>query len=144
MALLPFVLTGCFLIEGPTPETPPRETPEAEANPEFVAGGTAEENLPFFRHVLTEFADGDATVTGENVVDAVSDGGFDRDDMQVSFDRTKTSLVADNIFVAVRSGKDCLVGQVTTEKREVAAEVMPVVGPDGGTCLIGETRDIDW
>ena len=64
--------------------------------------------------------------------------------MQVSFDRTKTDLVADSIFVSVRIGAECLLGQVTTGTREVSAVTEPAIGPNRDICLIGNTRAIDW
>lgn len=111
---------------------------------EFVPDGSAEENLPYFRKVLEDYATGDGAIRGEPVVDAVVEAGFDAAKMQVSFDRTETNLVADNIFVSVLVGEDCLVGQLTTGDRSAFAAVEPAVGPDQDVCLIGETRPIDW
>lgn len=139
------LLTGCALLEGPTPATPEREAvPVPEEAPEFFPDGSAEDNLPYFTEVLRDYVDGDGAVRGAPIVDAVVDAGFDVDDMQVSFDRTKTNLDADNIFVSVRIDADCLIGQVVADDRSFVAEVEPAVGPDGDLCLIGETRAIDW
>lgn len=142
------LLTGCSVLEtvigGPQPQTPPREPLQPPPDPEFFPDGSAEDNWPYFAHVLSEFAEGEAEVDGENVVNALADSGFDADAMQVSFDRTETGLVADSIFVSVRIGKSCLVGQIVTGDREAVAEVMPAVGPERDICLIGETRAIDW
>ncbi|UOR02947.1 hypothetical protein MUN77_06515 [Leucobacter allii] len=145
LGLASTTLTGCFLLEGPTPETPTREAPAApEVAPEFVPGGTAEENLPYFTEVLRDYAAGDGAVQGQPIVDAVAGAGFDRAAMQVSFDESKTGLPADNIFVSVRIGADCLVGQIVAADRSFAAENEPALGPNGDICLIGSTRAIDW
>ena len=143
-AILP-LLAGCALLEGPTPVTPEREEPERpEVAPEFVPGGTAEQNLPYFTEVLRDYAAGEGPIRAEPVVNAVAEAGFDKSLMQVSFDRTKTDLEADNIFVSVRIGEDCLVGQLVAEDRSFAAENAPAVGPNRDLCLIGETNPITW
>lgn len=127
----------------PSPTTSaPSETPAPP--PEFFPEGTAEENLPYFEYVLDGFAAGVEPVEGRPVVDAVAAAGFDRAAMQVSFDRTQTNLVADSIFVSVRIGADCLLGQVVAADRSVSAMTAPAVGPEQSLCLIGNTRPIDW
>lgn len=137
------LLAGCSLLEGPTPETPPRGTAVApEVAPEFIPGGTAEENLPYFAHVLRSYGEGTGAVRGQPIVDAVVAAGFDPALMQVSFDQTKTNLVADNIFVSVRVDASCLIGQVVSEDRSTFAVVEPAVGPNGDICLIGNTAPI--
>jgi len=110
----------------------------------FYPDGSADDNLPYFTELLEKYAKGDGTIAGQPVVDAVVDGGFDVSAMQVSFDRTKTDLVADNIFVSVRIERDCLVGQLTTTDRQAFAIVAPALGPEHDICLIGKTRPIDW
>lgn len=126
-----------------TPTTSPA-TPAPAPDPEFHPDGTAEENLPYFDEVLRAFAATAEPVEGRPVVDAVIAAGFDRDSMQVSFDRTQTNLVADSIFVSVRLGTECLIGQVVTADRSSVAVVEPAVGPDQSICLIGNTRPITW
>lgn len=145
LALTAGLLAGCALLEGPTPETPKRDTPAPpEVAPELVPDGSAEDNLPYFTEVLRSFSAGDQPVQGVPVVDAVAGAGFDRAAMQVSFDESKTGLPADNIFVSVRIGADCLIGQVVAADRSFAAEAKPAVGPAQDVCLIGATRPIDW
>ena len=145
IALSSVVLTGCSLLEGPTPETPKREAPEPPPSaPELVPDGSAADNLPYFTEVLRAFSAGDQPVQGVPVVDAVVDAGFDKSLMQVSFDESKTGLAADSIFVSVRIGADCLIGQVVAEDRSFVAEAKPAVGPAQDICLIGNTRPIDW
>ena len=139
------MLAGCALIEGPTPTTPERtEPPVPEVAPELVPGGTAAENLPFFTEVIRKFAAGDQSVKGEPIGRAVVEAGFDPAAIQLSFDRTKIGLEADNIFVSVRIGQDCLIGQVVTADRSFVTAQEPAVGPDKDVCLIGETRSVDW
>ena len=138
-------LASCALLTGPVPETPEREIPAVpESTPELIPDGTAAENLPYFTEVIRGYAAGEAPIEGEPVVNAVADAGFERTQMQVSFDRSETNLVADNIFVSVRIGTDCLIGQLVVEGREFVSRVEPALGPDRSICLLGETRIIDW
>ncbi|WP_025133654.1 hypothetical protein [Leucobacter sp. PH1c] len=143
IALLLPLLAGCSLLEGPSPETPPRASaPAPEIAPELVPGGTAEENLPYFTEVLRTYTAGEGPVQGAPIVQAVTDAGFDPALMQVSFDRTKTNLDADNIFVSVRAGAECLIGQVVAADRSFVAVTEPAVGPQQDICLIGTTAPI--
>ncbi|MHA3684576.1 DUF6993 domain-containing protein [Leucobacter sp. HY1908] len=139
------VLPACAILEGPTPEAPKREAPAVPAtDPELIAGGTAEENLPYFTEVLRDYAAGDGTIKGEPISRAVIAAGFDKSVMQISFDRSETGLEADNIFVSVLLQDSCLVGQVVTSDRSFVAEAVPAVGPENTICLIGETAPITW
>ncbi|MBL3700124.1 DUF6993 domain-containing protein [Leucobacter luti] len=143
VAVIAPLLAGCSLLEGPTPETPKRATPAApEVAPEFVPGGSAEENLPYFTEVLRTYTKGDGPVQGAPIVAAVVDAGFDPALMQVSFDQTKTNLAADNIFVSVRVDATCLIGQVVADDRSFVAVTEPAIGPNGDICLIGNTAPI--
>lgn len=142
--LLP-ALAGCALLEGPTPATPQREAPaKPEQRPELVPGGSAEQNLPYFTEVLREYGEGEAPIEGVGITTALRDAGFDTADMQVSFDETRTGLVADSIYVSVRIGTECMLGQFATEDRELVVDLAGAVGPEQDICLIGETRTIDW
>ena len=138
-------LSGCALFEGPTPETPTRTTPAPPKEaPKLVAGGTAEQNEPFFTEVMRAFSTGKEAVQGEPVVQAVAKAGFDKKAMQVSFDKTKTDLVADYIYVSVRIGQGCLIGQISTTDRSFSVDQVAAIGPDKNICLIGKTRPIDF
>lgn len=145
LALTAPLLAGCAILEGPTPETPKRTSqPAPEVAPEFVPGGSAEENLPYFTELIRGYAASESPITGQPVAQAVIDGGFDPTMIQFSFDETKTGLVADNIFVSVRVGAECLIGQLVTADRGFVTAVEPAVGPAGDICLIGTTRAVDW
>lgn len=136
-------LSGCAVLEGPTPEAPKREIPAVpEIAPELVPDGTAQDNLPYFTEVLRGYAAGDGPITGGPVSHAVADAGFDASLMQVSFDRSATGLEADNIFVSVLLGDSCLIGQVVTADRSFVTETADAVGPENNICLIGKTAPI--
>lgn len=139
------LVSGCAIIEGPTPSTPERQAPVVpETPPALVPDGSAADNLPFFSEVMRGYAAGDGPVQGAPLVDAVTAAGFDRAAMQVSFDQTQTGLAADNIFVSVRLGAECLMGQLVAEDRSFVVVVAPVLGPNQDICIIGNTRPIDW
>lgn len=138
-------LTGCALLSGPEPAHPQRSAPPPpETVPVYVVGGSAAENQSIFTEVLRDFSESEAEILGRPVVDALIDVGFERENLQVSFDRTKTDLYVDSIFVAARFTDECLVGQLATKDRTFAVEFMTAVGPNNDICLIGETREIDW
>ena len=143
--------TGCSLLPGGAGSpgdsgAHSTETPTTPAGPPpvLVPGGTAAENLPSFTEVLRRYGAESAPIEGRPIVDAIVAAGFDRATMQVSFDRTQTNLVADFIFVSVRIADSCLLGQISTADRSVAAVVETAVGPDGSICIIGKTRPLDW
>jgi|LSQX01.2.fsa_nt_gb hypothetical protein len=142
-----FSLVGCTVQQEakPLPEVEAPEAVESEAPPAaFVVDGSAEDNLPFFRETLAQFAGGAEPVQGEWLVNTLANAGFDKAAMQVSFDQSQTGLVADSLFVSVRIDASCLIGQVVTSDRSVTIELMPTVGPNEDLCLIGHTRPIDW
>ena len=123
-------------------ETEPDLVPEEPA--QLIPDGGAEANLPFFSEVLRQFSAGTEAVEGRPVVDALVAAGFDRAAMQVSFDRSKTGLVADSILVSVLLGGECLIGQVVTADRSTFATIAPALTEGQNLCLIGNTRPIDW
>lgn len=121
-----------------------QQLPAGDAEPELVPDGSAHDNLPYFAKILQAFSAGSEPVRGVPVVTALEEAGFTREVMQVSFDESKTQLVADHIYVSVRFGEECLIGQVIESDRSVVTSVQPAVGPEKTICLIGETRIIDW
>lgn len=138
-------LTSCVLLEGPTPTIPERPAiPVPDSPPALVPDGTAADNQAYFALVLQNFVADTQPVEGAPMVNALTDAGFNRDAMQVSFDHTRMNLVADSIFVSVRFENECLLGQITTDTRELAVDLGPTLGPDNNVCLIGQTRPIDW
>jgi len=142
---LSFSLTACVQApEGPKVSGPAPATEAPESPAEFVPGGSAEENLPYFDATLRAYAQSDAPLEGVPIVDAVVAAGFDKNNMQVSFDESKTGHTADSMYVAVRIDQSCLIGQLVAADRSYVAVTEPAVGPDKNVCLIGETRPIDW
>jgi len=137
-------LIGCTNASDPAPEETVSVPAETEAPPEFVPGGSAQDNEEFLRYTLRQAIRGGLEINGVNLVNTVTTAGFDRAAMQVSYDTSATGLPADNIFISVRFGDSCLLGQVVTADKTVFTSVQPAVGPDKTICLIGQTRPIDW
>ncbi len=62
--------------------------------------------------------------------------------MQVTNDKTTVGNPAESIQFSVHWGGDCLVGQVGPATGAPVTVVLPAL--EGGGCLVGETRPIDW
>ena len=81
-------------------------------------------------------------VAGRAYIDALIAAGFDRSAMQVTPDQTTVGNPAESIQFSVRWGDECLVGQVGPATGTPVTVVVPVLGE--GSCLVGQTRPIDW
>jgi hypothetical protein len=81
-------------------------------------------------------------VSGRAYIDALVAAGFDKSAMQVTPDETTVGNPAESIQFSVRWGEECLVGQVGPATGAPVAIVVPILAE--GTCLVGETRPIDW
>jgi hypothetical protein len=149
--LLAGALTAC------TPETTPAATPSPTitstpepsgaaptpaSEPVLVPDGTAADNLPLFTSVTAAVWESSGRAAGRAYVDALTAAGFDKAAMQVTNDQTTVGNPAESIQFAVRWGDECLIGQVGPATGNPVTVVMPVLAE--GTCLVGETRPIDW
>jgi hypothetical protein len=144
-----FVLAGCSASE-PRPQgfagateaagvTPPAvPTPSSTLRPAL----SAEENLSYFDSIATAVLTADSKAGGRAFIDALAAGGFDKGQMEVTFDQTATELDADSIQFAVRFNEECIVGQTGPASKGYHSMVAPILGT--GTCLVGATRQIDW
>jgi len=83
----------------------------------------------------------DAAAGGRDFIDALIAGGFDRSELEVTFDRTQTDLAADSIQFSVRVHGECLIGQNGPAVGGYHSVVADVLG--SGRCLVGSTRQID-
>ena len=126
--------------ESATPS--PTGTDESSVIPEFVPGGTAIQNKPYFDYVNRQTVALTPNPAGRAFVDALVAAGFDRAAMQLTPDTTAADLTADSIQFSVQVGEQCLIGQWGTGSQGYRSTVAPVVTGIG--CLIGETRAIDW
>ena len=127
---------------GPAATVKPGSTPTVDAGPTLAPDGTADDNLPLFAAVTAAVWGSDDKVSGRAYVDALTAAGFDKAAMQVTRDTSTVGNPAESIQFSVRWGQECLVGQVGPATGDPVVVVMP--GLPGGTCLVGETRPIDW
>ncbi|QAY61939.1 hypothetical protein ET475_16850 [Microbacterium protaetiae] len=82
-------------------------------------------------------------VHGRAYVDALVKAGFDKTAMQVTEDYSTVGNPAETLQFSVRwNDGQCLIGQVGPETGKPVTTVLP--GLADGTCLLGDTRDIDW
>lgn len=141
--------SGCTVTGQPEPSSTvsetvsvtPSATPTAAAAV-LVPDGSAADNLPYFTAVMDSVWAADQSVQGRAYIDALVAAGFARADMEVTNDRTTVDNPADSIQFSVHWQGECLVGQVGPSTPAPTAVVLPEV--PGGTCLIGQTRPIDW
>ncbi|PRY70074.1 hypothetical protein B0I08_101199 [Glaciihabitans tibetensis] len=140
------VLAGC--VNGApapttTPSTRPSSSSEAPVTTEPLVldpAGSAQDNLPFFASVVEEFLASAPDSQGPAIIDHLASVGFDKATMEVTPDTTAVGLEADNIQFSVRINDSCLVGQYgNVGIHTIATSVLAT-----GTCLVGETRAIDW
>ena len=122
-----------------SPSSTPGPEPVPEAEPELVPDGTAEDNLPYFDFVNSEYL-ADADPGGRAIIDNLVAADFDKAAMEVTADRTPRGSTVDSVQFSVRIGQECLIGQADDEG--YASTVAPALGT--GSCLVGKTRAIDW
>ncbi|MEV7798027.1 hypothetical protein AB0O14_02970 [Microbacterium foliorum] len=144
---LVLLLTSCGPTTPPTPEpTGAGGSPSPSASPSvpvYVAGGSADDNLPLFAAVTGSVWASDQRASGRAYIDALTAAGFDRAAMQVTQDVTTVGNPVESLMFAVRWGDtECLVGQVGPSTGEPVTVVMPQLAE--GRCLVGTTRAIDW
>ncbi|MCX7522190.1 hypothetical protein OSC27_07850 [Microbacterium sp. STN6] len=118
----------------------PTSTPAAEA--QLRPRLSAEENLAFFDQVNRGVIAADSAPGGRDFVDALVSAGFDKEDMQVTPDRTTIDLAVGSVQFSVRFNGDCLIGQYGADGVGYHSMVTPLLST--GNCLIGKTRTIDW
>ncbi|MEF2255249.1 MULTISPECIES: DUF6993 domain-containing protein [Microbacterium] len=146
-ALAAGVLAGCTAAPTPSP-TPtvsvtPTPTETAPAAPQQVSEATtADEALPFFTDVVAAVWATDQRFQGRAYIDGLTQVGFDKSAMEVTYDESTVGNPAESIQFSVRWGEECLVGQVGPSTGDPVVAVMP--GLQTGLCLIGDTRPIDW
>lgn len=117
-------------------------TSTAAPEPTLVADGTAADNLPLFTAVTASVWASEDRAAGRAYVDALVEAGFDKAAMQVTRDLSTVGNPAESIQFSVRWGEECLIGQVGPATGDPVTVVVPVLAE--GTCLVGETRPIDW
>lgn len=139
-------LAGC--VQAP-PMPTPTMTPTPSASPTSVRnepkpvlrpGGSAAANRQFFDATNAALQAAAGKSDGETIVNTLAAAGFDKADMEVTYDSTALGIAADSIIVSVRIGDECLIGQFAPSYYR--GDLQPVLG--SGRCLVGLQRPIDW
>ncbi|MFC5928480.1 hypothetical protein D6T64_20905 [Cryobacterium melibiosiphilum] len=142
---LVLILAACTN-PAPAPSSSPSETdsvaPTTTETPApalaLQPAASAADNQAYFDSVASTVT----TIDGRSFVDALTAAGFDKTQMEVTFDRTDADLAADTIQFAIRFNGECLLGQNGPASGGYHSAVSALLG--SGTCLLGTTRSIDW
>jgi hypothetical protein len=141
IAVLALALAGCATREPepmPVPSTSTSPSANASAAPDTSAAGRKAQFDE--TNEATAQSGGGSNPGGRAFIDALVAAGFDRAQMQVTYDKTAISLEADNVQFSVLIGSDCLIGQFGNVGYQ--STIQPMLST--GACLIGKTRPIDW
>ena len=122
----------------PTPAPSATPAPAPVLQPEKDAAA----NLAYFDSIATAVVAADGAAGGRAFVDALVAAGFDKSQMEVTFDETNIDLAADSIQFSVRFNGECLIGQNGPATGGYHSAVTAILA--SGTCLVGATRQIDW
>jgi hypothetical protein len=145
------LLTGCTAPgPDPGPTAPPEPAPVESATPEpepdpvvLMPDGSAGDNLPFFAQIVRGVWAGPDARSGRAYIDALVGAGFDKAAMEVTQDESTVGNPAESLQFSIRWGEgECLVGQVGPATGDPVATVLPRLPT--GSCLLGQTRAIDW
>lgn len=126
----------------PTTSAPSATVDPAPSGPALVPDGSADDNLPYFTSIIDAVWASPANAQGRAYIDALVAGGFDKSAMQVTLDQSTVGNPAESIQFSVRWGEECLIGQVGPATGAAVTATAAVL--EGGHCLIGKTRPIDW
>jgi hypothetical protein len=136
------LLTGCSSADagglGPAPSVAPSKAPATTTpapSPSLDPSGPAKKNLAYFDFTVKAVLAKEPSASGSRLIEALVAAGFNRDDMQVTPDRTAADLEADSIQFAVRFNGECLIGQRGPEDNGYHSMVAPLLGT--GRCLLG-------
>lgn len=148
MALVAALVSGCSGSPAtlptqssatPSPSASATTTPSA---PELHPDGSAADNLPLFTAVTAQVWASKNKAKGRAYVDALVAAGFPKSAMQVTKDKTTVGNAVESLQFSVLWDDQCLIGQVGPATGAPVTAVMPAL--EGDTCLIGDTRPIDW
>jgi hypothetical protein len=148
--LIGLALAGCSAIPPAAPTHPSSTGPAPAGSPEPTAAPaptldpalSAADNLAYFDSVAAGALAANSSADGRAFIDALTAAGFDKTQMEVTFDTTAAELAADSIQFGVRFNGECLIGQFGPASGGFHSMVAPLLGT--GRCLIGATRQIDW
>lgn len=136
------MLAGCAQDTAPAPTASATAAAPSAAPATLIAGGSAEDNLPFFDQTNRATVAANPDAKGRDLIDALVAAGFDKAAMQVGSDTTSIGRAVDAVEFSVKLGDSCLIGQFGEVVGGYNSTVQPALG--NGSCLVGSTRPIDW
>ena len=147
IVVLSAALNGCSPASVPSEGSTVSSSPASPLATADDTGATSPLDFDSFNTINrnTIVSIGDAS--GADLTDALLSAGFDRSRLEVTADSTTEGKRADAIFVAVKSGETCFVGQYRTkasgedgDAKYLGARVAPLAT---GRCLIGDPVPIE-
>lgn len=111
------------------------------ADPVFVAGGTAQDNLPFFTKIVNDQWAAGSGVDRNAYINALVAGGFDKATMEAGASKTTLGNDVESLQFSVLWQGQCLLGQVGSATGDPIATVLPELA-DGG-CFVAVTPPIE-
>ena len=146
--LIVAALAGCTQPAAPKPAVSGSSSaaPSTSAAPSvappatFVPAGTAQQNEAFFDLTNNTLFAANSAANGQQIINSLVAGGFDKASMQVTPDKTAINGAVDSILFSVKIGESCLLGQhgINGYSSSIGAALK------SGVCLIGKTRPINW
>lgn len=138
------VISGCAGVAPQPVPTPTRTatatpTPTPTPDPQFVEGGSASQNLPFFEFIIRGLLERSARPDSATIRDSLAISGFDLATIEITPDTTRVGQLTDSILVGIPIKGQCLLGQVING--ELVSQLADVLGT--GRCLVGLTASLD-
>ncbi|QHC59381.1 hypothetical protein [Rathayibacter sp. VKM Ac-2760] len=140
-------LSGCSPASVPSEGSAVSSSPASPLPIADTTGATSPLDFESFNTINrnTIFSKGEPR--GADLADALIAAGFARSNVEVTADSTTEGKRADAIFVAVKSGETCFVGQYRTkasgedgDTKYLGASVAPLAT---GRCLIGDPVPVE-
>ena len=127
----------------PRPADRQRRRPPRPAEPALIPEGTADDNLPLFTAVTAAVWASPDEVAGRAYIDALVAAGFDKAAMQVTPRSDRRWATRPRASSSRCAGATSASSARSARRRAARSRVVvPVLAE--GTCLVGETRPIDW
>lgn len=134
-------VTGCSAGGSGDQNSNPEQQETVKPRATFNPTGGAGDNKAYFDQTLTDLLAANEKADSRAMVNALVEAGFDKSQMEVTFDKTSIGLDVDYIMVSVKMPDGiCLMGE-----RGTRGYSSTVANPmSTGKCMIGETQPIDW
>jgi hypothetical protein len=129
-------LAGCTAGGSTSVTSSPAPTPTVA--PTFVPAGTADDNLEYFRWIVTEAISREGeNASTEALAKKLAASGFAAEGIQFSDNSTAIGLKPDSVTVAALVADKCLIAQYGPSIGGLTVSVQPVLASGG--CLLGRS-----